>query len=124
MSTDEEMDILLTKITSVEQKVDSMDRRMDSMDKRMDSMDKRMDSIDKRMDSMETKLGEVSGDVKGIKLTIENELRVNIRRIAEGHLDLSRNLQEAMKPGNEVEMLAIRVGMLETDVREIKSKIS
>ena len=31
---------------------------------------------------------------------------------------------EAMKPSNEVEMLAIKVRMLESDVRELKSKIS
>lgn len=44
--------------------------------------------------------------------------------ITEGHLDLSRNLHDAMRPSNEVEMLAIKVRMLESDVREIKSKIS
>ena len=42
-------------------------------------------------------------------LIMENELRVNIQRVAEGHLDLSRNLHEAMKPNNEIEMLAIKV---------------
>jgi hypothetical protein len=55
---------------------------------------------------------------------LENEIRVNIQRVAEGHLDLSRNLHEAMKPSNEVEMLAIKVRMLETDMMEIKRKIS
>ena len=44
--------------------------------------------------------------------------------MAEGHLDLSRNLHEVMKPNNEIEMLAVKVSMLETDVRELKRKIS
>ena len=69
------------------------------------------------MDLLET-------DVKVMKLTLENEIRVNIQRVAEGHLDLSRNLHEAMKPSNEVEMLAIRVGMLETDMRDVKAKLA
>ena len=53
----------------------------------------------------------------------ENEIRVNIQRVAEGHLDLSRNLHEAMKPSNEVEMLSIKVRSLESEIREIKRKI-
>ncbi len=57
-------------------------------------------------------------------MTIENEIRVNIQRVAEGHLDLSRNLRDAMRPGNEVEMLAIRVRRLETDVKVLKERIS
>ena len=67
---------------------------------------------------------EIKTDVKDIKLTLENEIRVNIQRVAEGHLDLSRNLHEAMKPSNEVEMLAIKVRMLETEIRELKRRIS
>ncbi|MDE7018241.1 MAG: hypothetical protein K2P65_11850 [Lachnospiraceae bacterium] len=57
-------------------------------------------------------------------MIIENEIRVNIQRVAEGHLDLSRNLHDAMRPGNEVEMLAIRVRRLETDVKVLKERIS
>lgn len=54
---------------------------------------------------------------------MENELRVNIRRIAEGHLDLSRNLHEAMRIDSEKEMLSIRVTMLESELRNIKAQL-
>lgn len=70
------------------------------------------------------KLDSIENDVRDIKLTLENEVRVNIQRVAEGHLDLSRNLHDAMKPSNEVEMLAIKVRTLESEVRELKRKIS
>ncbi len=63
-------------------------------------------------------------DVKIIKLVVENELRINIQRVAEGHLDLSRNLKESQKSNNEFEMLSIRVGTLESQVKEINRKIS
>ena len=62
--------------------------------------------------------------VTKVEFILDNEIRVNIQRVAEGHLDLSRNLHEAMKPSNELEMLAIKVRVLESDVRELKSKIS
>lgn len=70
------------------------------------------------------KLDKLENDITDIKLTLENEIRVNIQRVAEGHLDLSRNLHDAMKPNNEVEMLAIKVRMIETDIRDIKAKLA
>ena len=69
------------------------------------------------------KVNAIETDVSTIKMTIENEIRVNIQRVAEGHLDLSRNLHEAMKPSSEIEMLAIKVRMLESDMMELKRKI-
>ncbi|WP_434311866.1 hypothetical protein [Hominifimenecus sp. rT4P-3] len=39
----------------------------------------------------------VKKDVKEIQLTLENETNRNIKIVAEGHLDLSRKLDEALK---------------------------
>ena len=69
------------------------------------------------------KLDKIENDIKDIKLTLESEIRVNIQRVAEGHLDLSRNLHEAIRIDNEKEMLAIRVSVLETELRRIKAQI-
>lgn len=69
------------------------------------------------------KLDRLEKDITDIKLIIENEVRVNIKRVAEGHLDLSRNLHEALKIDNEKEMLAIRVSVLETEIRRIKAQL-
>lgn len=80
--------------------------------------------VKNEIQDMKDDMQEVKQKVSKIDLTLENEIRVNIQRVAEGHLDLSRNLHEAMRPSNEVEMLAIRVRMLETDVKELKEKIS
>ena len=84
----------------------------------------KLDLLLKEMSEMKTDMKELRHDVKDIKLTLENEIRTNIQRVAEGHLDLSRNLHEAMKPSNEVEMLAIKVSVLESEMRELKRKIS
>lgn len=63
-------------------------------------------------------------DIKDIQLTLENETNKNISLIAEGHLDLSRKLDDALKVENEKEMLLIRVNRLENEIRRIKEKIS
>lgn len=106
----DKFDIIIAKIETMDQKITTMDERITSMDERITSMDEKINALDT--------------DVKDIKLTLENEIRPNIMRVAEGHLDLSRKLDQAIKSNNEFEMLSIRVGMLETDVRDIKRKIS
>ncbi len=84
----------------------------------------KLDLILSELQEMKKDIDDIKQKTTKIDLTIENELRTNIMRVAEGHLDLSRNLHDAMKPNNEVEMLGIKVRMLETDVRELKQKIS
>lgn len=54
---------------------------------------------------------------------MENETNRNIRIIAEGHLDLSRKLDNALKVENEKELLLIRVNSLENEVRKIKQQL-
>lgn len=77
-----------------------------------------------KLDLLLDKVNDIETDIRDMKLTLENEIRENIKRVAEWHLDLSRNLHDAMKPSNEVEMLAIKVRMLETEIRDIKAKLA
>lgn len=62
-------------------------------------------------------------DVTDIRLTLENEIRKNIMRVAEGHLDLSRKLDEAVKIDNEKEMMAVRLTIQENELRRLKDKV-
>lgn len=90
---------------------------------KLDLILSKMDQMETKMDQMEAKLNQVESDVRDMKLTIENEIRVNIRRVAEGHLDLSRNLHEALKVETEKEMLSIRVNVLESEMRRVKERL-
>lgn len=71
-----------------------------------------------------TDMQEMKRQIKDVQLTLENETNRNIKIIAEGHLDLSRKLDEALKVDNEKEMLLIRVNSLENEVRKLKERIS
>ena len=68
-------------------------------------------------------IDELKRDVKDIQMTLENETNRNIRIIAEGHLDLSRKLDEALRVENEKEVLLIRVNSLESEVKKLKERI-
>ncbi len=62
-------------------------------------------------------------DITEIRLTLENEIRTNIRLIAEGHLDLSRQLHDALHTSNEFENMKVRVNSLEADMKRVKQKV-
>ena len=107
---EEKLNLILSKLGSLETDMQGMKADMQGMKGDMQGM---KDDI-KRLDAKVAK----------IELTLENEIRVNIQRIAEGHLDLSRILHDAMKPNAEVEMLAIKVRKLESEVRDIKFRLA
>lgn len=73
---------------------------------------------------LKQRMSNVENKVTDIELTLENEISVNIKRVAEGHLDLSRNLHEALKIDSEKEMMAVRVNILESELRRIKQRLN
>lgn len=113
MTDSEKLDLIINKLG-----------RFDILEEKFNTLEKRFDALESRFDTLESKFDTLETDVKDIKFTIENEIRANLQAVAEGHLDLSRNLHDAIKPGNEIEMLIVKVRMLETDVRRLKEKIS
>lgn len=73
--------------------------------------------------AIESMLEPIKRDIRSIQLTLENETNRNIKIIAEGHIDLSRKLDDALKVDSEKEMLLIRVNILENELRRIKERI-
>ena len=102
--------------------LEAMYSDMHEVKQHVSNIEERVSSIEERVSNIEEHVSNLEKSNTAIKLILENEIRVNIQRVAEGHLDLSRNLHDAMKPSNEIEMLAIKVRTLESDVRELKQK--
>ena len=69
-------------------------------------------------------LQKLNRKITDIQLTLENETNRNIKIIAEGHLDLSRRLHEALKVENEREIIAIRVNILEGELQRMKAQLN
>lgn len=98
--------------------------KLDLILEKVNTLDEKVSTLDERVSNVEFGLQEVKRRVINTDLIIENEIRVNLQRVAEGHLDLSRNLHKAMKSSNEVEVLSLKVRMLESDVKKIKEKLA
>ena len=72
--------------------------------------------------NMKSDITEIKADINNINLTLENEIRPNIMRVAEGHLDLARNLKLAQVPNSDFEILSIKVSYMESKIRELERK--
>ena len=105
----------------------------------------RMDNFETKLDGLKAEISEVRQELKDeisevrqelkdtkqelrdeigeVKLVLENEIRNNIAIIAEGHLDLDRKFNEAIKAGIYVESIEVRTNALETKVRQIAEQI-
>lgn len=59
-----------------------------------------------------------------MELHLENETDRGIKIIGEGHADLMRKLNEALKIENEKELLLLRMNYLEGEIRDIKMRLS
>ena len=121
---EEKLNLILSKLGSLETDMQGMKADMQGMKADMQGMKADMTDMKADMQGMKDDIKRLDAKVAKIELTLENEIRVNIQRIAEGHLDLSRILHDAMKPNAEVEMLAIKVRKLESEVRDIKLRLA
>lgn len=109
MTDSEKLNLILEKVSNLDEKASNLDEKVSN--------------LDEKVSNLEFQLQEVKEQTTQTSLILENEIRVNIMRVAEGHLDLARKLHEAVKIDNEKEMLVIRVNILETELRKIKERV-
>jgi len=116
--------VLKEDVSGLKEDVSDLKEEMKEVKQEIVVMKKDIGTLQGNVIVLQEAMKEVKNGLKAVNLTLENEIRVNIKRVAEGHLDLARNLHEAMKPSNELEMLTIRVGCLETEMRDMKAKLA
>lgn len=124
---DDRFDGVDRRLDKVDDRLDKMDDRFDRMDERLDKMDERFDRMDDRFDKMDQRVDNLEkttkGELRAIKMYLENEIEPKISIVAEGHIDLMRKFQKIQVCNEEWEMMKMRVLALERGVREIKAKM-
>ncbi len=121
---DEKVTELDQKFTVLDEKVTELDQKFTVLDEKVTVLDQKFTVLDQKFTVLDQKFTVLDEKVTGLELVIENETNVNIRRIAEGHCDLVRNLREARKVDDEKELLAIRVTVLESDMSKVKHQLA
>ena len=125
----DKLDLILQKINSFDARFDHLEEQMDAFDARLGRVEERLDRVEERLDRVEehlvqvdNRLSQVETDVSTLKILIESKLVPSIQIIAEGHLDLSRKLDQALEDRRERECLWLRAVNLECEVKEIKKR--
>lgn len=112
-----------------------LERKIEDLEAKVEKGQKDLEEkINGVQENLEEKINGVQGNLKSVQcelqqeiqkihMILENTTNKNIKIIAEGHTDLYRKLDEAMKAENERELLLIRMNFLEEEVRNIKAKL-
>mgnify|MGYP000877075513 CR=1 FL=1 len=87
------------------------------------SLKNEMGDLKTKTDDLKNEMWDFKTEMTSMKFTLENETNRHIKLIAEGHLDISRKLDNTLKVESEKEMLLIRVNSLENEVRKLKEQI-
>ena len=123
MTENEMLQAIYSDMQNMKNDMQEMKTDMQNMKADMQNMKSDMKEMKTDMQGMKTDIQDLRGRVSGIEMTLENETNRNIRIIAEGHADLCRKLDEALKVENEKELLLVRTNIMENDIRKIKDKL-
>lgn len=111
-------------MSDVKQDICVMKQEMGSMRREIDFVKEETGSVRSEVSSLREEMDAVKQRLTLIETTLENETNRGIRIIAEGHLDLSRKLDDALRVDNEKELLLLRVTHLENEVHTIKERMA
>lgn len=120
----EDVGILKKEVSGLKEDVGILKEEVSKLKEDVSILKEKVSGLEEDVGILKEDVDSLKNDMQGVKIRIENELSVNIQRVAEGHLDLDRKLTEVIKPNSEVEILSIKVHKLEGEMKEVKAKIS
>lgn len=102
MTDSEKLDRLLVEMQGVKEDVQGLKGDVQGLKGDVQGLKEDVQGLKKDVQNLQRKVDILDVRVTKVELTLENEISVNIRRVAEGHLDLSRNLHECVKLAGEI----------------------
>ena len=87
-----------------------------------DEIRQELNEIKQETQKICTRLEAVENETRKVHIMVETAVNPNIKVIVEGHLDLSRKLDDSLKINNEKEMMKIRLNILESEMKILKEQ--
>lgn len=119
----EEMSEMRKDITGLQEGMSEMRKDITGMQEGMSEMREDITGLQQKVTELQKTSDETRKDVADIRITMENEVLRGIRIIGEGHLDLSRKMNQILETKEERELMELRVLSLEHEVRRIKDRL-
>ncbi|MCI8543523.1 DUF5320 domain-containing protein [Acetatifactor aquisgranensis] len=122
--TQEDLQAIAGLLQPIQGEIQAMKGEIQAMKGEIQAIKGEVQAIKGEVQAIKEDVQELARRTTNIELTLENETNRNIKIIAEGHLDLSRKLDDALKVENEKELLLIRVNILENELRKVKERLA
>ncbi len=99
MTDNEKLDLILSKLEKITSSENDLQEKITSLE---NNMQEKIASLENDLQELKQRTKSIENNVTDIKLTLENEIRVYMKHMAEGHLDFSRKLNECIRLSSDI----------------------
>ena len=138
MTENQKMDLILQKLGGIEGGLASVGEDVRSLQGDVQTLKGDVQTLKEDVQTLKEDVQTLKGDVQTLKedvqmlkdsvtnieITLENETNRNIQLIAEGHLNLDRKLDEALKELQPNTMYHLKVNHLDGEVTKMKRMLN
>lgn len=124
MTENQKMDLILQKLGGIEGGLASVREDVRSLQGDMQTIKGDVQTIKGDVQTLKEDVQTLKDRVTNIEITLENETNRNIQLIAEGHLNLDRKLNEALKELQPNTMYHLKVNHLDGEVTKMKRMLN
>ena len=120
----QKMDLILQKLGGIEGGLASVSEDVRSLQGDMQTLKGDVQTLKEDVQTLKEDVQTLKDRVTNIEITLENETNRNIQLIAEGHLNLDRKLNEALKELQPNTMYHLKVNHLDGEVTKMKRMLN
>ena len=120
----QKMDLILQKLGGIEGGLASVSEDVRSQQGDMQTLKGDVQTLKEDVQTLKEDVQTLKDRVTNIEITLENETNRNIQLIAEGHLNLARKLDEALKELQPNIMYHLKVNHLDGEVTKMKRMLN
>ena len=124
MTENQKMDLILQKLGGIEGGLASVREDVRSLQGDMQTLKGDVKTLKEDVQTLKEDVQTLKDRVTNIEIALENETNRNIQLIAEGHLNLARKLDEALKELQPNIMYHLRVNHLDGEVTKMKRMLN
>ena len=120
----QKMNLILQKLGGIEGGLASVSEDVRSLQGDMQTLKGDVKTLKEDVQTLKEDVQTLKDRVTNIEITLENETNRNIQLIAEGHLNLDRKLDEALKELQPNTMYHLKVNHLDGEVTKMKRMLN
>ena len=124
MTENQKMDLILQKLGGIEGGLASVGEDVRSLQGDVQTLKGDVKTLKEDVQTLKEDVQTLKDRVTNIEITLENETNRNIQLIAEGHLNLDRKLDEALKELQPNTMYHLKVNHLDGEVTKMKRMLN